>query len=341
LIDSHIPPDAYVERAFIIWGGTQNIYKIDEFTDNEVSLNFKSADGKIDETETVTATGYKVSQPQGFEFDSFVDGDSGKAYFTYRVDITDFFEKLHEKGLFVGVKNDGEALFGDYTVSNLECASDQIYLENKEIISGWALIIVYTSYEISPKNIYIYDGFNPIQSEITEINVYDFELPKDPKISLTFLTHLGDPDIISTEASVPPEGIQLQGQSTTSRVFLENECNPYVADPFNYAETYNSVSSTFGWNDSEPVCVSEEYGIESDTFVIDGSKMKYEEHFKKGNTSFYLRIGTNEDRIITNTLIVSTDTKAEKFDIPFNPGNSGWKRIELLFMFDRKGFCLF
>lgn len=319
LYESLIPQDAFVKRAFLVWTGAQPTDKIDEFTDNEVLLNFKSADGKIDETETVTATKYKVTEPQGFEFDSFVDGDSGKSYFAYRIDVTDFFEILHEKGLFMGIKNDGEALFGDYTVSNLDCVSDHIYLENKEIISGWALIIIYTSYEIPPKNIYIYDGFNPIQSEITEIDVCDFELPKDPEIRLTFLTHLGDPDIISTEASVPPEGIQLQGQSTASRVFLENECNPYVVDPFNYVETYNSVSSTFGYNDYKPVCVSEEYGIESDSFLIDGSKMKYEEHFKKGNTSFYLRIGTNEDRIITNTLIVSTDTKAEKFDIPFNP----------------------
>ncbi|HQO90876.1 MAG TPA: hypothetical protein PLX56_00985 [bacterium] len=155
-----LPPDAYVMKAFLVWTGAQPIDKIDELADNEVILNFKSEDGKIEKPKTVTATGYKVSQPQGFEFDSFVDGDSGKAYFTYRVDVTDFFKTLHEKGQEFGNYNDGESLFGDYTVSGLDCSDDEIYLENNRNVSNWAIALVYSSYSFSRRSILFLDGLH-------------------------------------------------------------------------------------------------------------------------------------------------------------------------------------
>lgn len=319
LDESLIPSDTYVERAFLIWTGAQPLDKIDGLTDSEVALSYKSSDGNIEETKVVTATGYKVSEPQGFEFDSFIESDdTGRSYFTYRVDITDFFKSIHEKGRELGVESDGDSLLGDYTVSDLDCATDQIYSETGTAVSGWAIVFVYTSYEISPRSIYIYDGFNPFQNNFSEITVHGFEFPEDPEISLSLLTYLGNPDTVSNKTGSVPEGIQITG-NYIDWLFFENECNPFITDPFNYVETYNSVSSTFGWNDSNPICVSEEYGTESDTFVIDSSEFKYWNHFIKGNTAFTLRIGTNEDRIFTNTLIVSTDTKADKFDIPVNP----------------------
>nr|HPG36672.1 hypothetical protein [bacterium] len=97
---------------------------------------------------------------QGFEFDSFVDGDSGKAYFTYRVDVTDFFKTLHEKGQEFGNYNDGESLFGDYTVSGLDCSDDEIYLENNRNVSNWAIALVYSSYSFSRRSILFLDGLH-------------------------------------------------------------------------------------------------------------------------------------------------------------------------------------
>lgn len=160
-----IPPDAYVERAFLIWTGAQPVDKIDELTDSEVTLRYQSTDGNIEETKVVTANGYKVSEPQEFEFDSFIESDdSGRSYFTYRVDVTDFFKSIHDKGRELGVESDGDSLQGDYTVSDLDCATDQIYSETGTAVSGWAIAVIYSSYSLSVRAILFFDGLYGYES---------------------------------------------------------------------------------------------------------------------------------------------------------------------------------
>ena len=188
-----IPQDAYVERAFLIWGGTQNVDKIDELTDSEVKLVFNSYDIEF---ETITVTGYKVTEPQGFEFDSILETYYyEKPFFTYRADVTGFFEKLREKGREFGVEYDGESFVGDYHLSGLDCWSFGTFAESGSSIRMWALVIIYKSYLLTPQNIKIFDGLE----ELTDpINPEDFGCV-DSDQKCTLLTDIGAFDLFTFE----------------------------------------------------------------------------------------------------------------------------------------------
>lgn len=152
---SHIPADAAVERAFLVWTGAQPIALRNGLTDNEVMLSFISEDKQIKEEQVIKGKkAYKIAEAQGFEFDAFADMDPdafNQSYFTYRVDVTDFFKNIHDKGRDLGNEYDGYSLYGDYKMSDLECANDQVYIGESTMVSGWTLLIIYTSIEISPK----------------------------------------------------------------------------------------------------------------------------------------------------------------------------------------------
>ncbi|MGI6393828.1 MAG: hypothetical protein ACOX2F_03690 [bacterium] len=337
-----IPTDATVNRAFLIWAGAQPVAKVNDLTDNEVTLSYSSdSDARITETQIVKGKkAYKISEAAGFEFDAFRDPDNpSHSYFTYRVDITDFFKKIHDKGREVGIEYDGFSLYGKYTVSDLECASDPSYVGSTEMVSGWVIVLVYSSIDISAKKIYMYDGFKPYFHELSEINVTGFEFPTDPEVRITLVVHEGDPNLASLNNPLGgppvPEGLQVQGDQA-GWLLLSNKCNPeaFVSDGFQtlyYTEIYNSISSTYGWADSgEPTCVGGvppvwdyeaiEYAIDADTFVMDSATDGgYASHFNKGGERINLRIGANQDQVITNFMIVSVDTKAPKFDIPGQP----------------------
>jgi hypothetical protein len=346
---SHVPSDAFVKRAFLVWTGAQPIDKIDEIADNQVVLNFESSDRNIQETQTVTTNGHKVTEPQGFEFDSFIDpDDSGRSYFTYRVDVTEFFKVLHEKGRESGYEYDGYSLYGNYKITGFNCANDQIYLENGELVSGWAIILIYRSIETRPRAIYFYDGLNSYKNETAETYVSGFEFISDPKTQITLLSYGGQTDSGN-------EGLEVRGGDNADWIPLSNKCNPE-------SDVFNSISSVYGWADKEPECIGgtpDEYdpemmenSMDVDTFVMnsatDGS---FSAHFNEGGTEINIRIGANQDRIFTNMLIVSTDPADPTPDfhipgqpemiactpteIPFNPYslNGSWCYGELEYTF--------
>lgn len=337
---SHIPSDATVSRAFLVWSGAVPIAEANEITDNEVTLSFVSQDGAITENQVIKGKkAYKVSEAQGFEFDAFKDLDDPQfSYFTYRVDVSDFFKSIHDKGRALGLEYDGYSLYGNYTMKDLKCASDPAYVDKTVMVAGWSIVMVYTSKEISPKKIYLYDGFKSYWHEESEINVTGFEFPTDPEIRITLNTHEGDPKLASLEnpngGPIIPEGLQVQGDQV-GWLLIKNECNPedFVSDNFTtlyYTEIYNSISSVFGWADVTPTCVGGtppvwdyekiEYSMDADTFVMDSAADgSYAAHFNKGGTRIGLRIGANQDQVITNYMVVSVDTKAPRFDIPGQP----------------------
>jgi len=334
---SHIPGDAYVSRAFLIWSGAVPIANINDPTDNEVTFSYTSADSAISETQVVKGKkAYKITESADFEFDAFRDLDNpNHSYFTYRVDVTDFFKTIHDKGRELGLDYDGYSLFGNYTLSDLTCASDSSYVGSTEMVSGWSLVMIYTSAEISPKKIYFYDGFKAYWHEESEINVTGFEFPTDPEVRLTLISHEGDPNLASLEnpngGPAIPEGLQVQGDQV-GWLLISNECNPEAqkTDGINtlfYTEIFNSISSVYGWADVEPTCIGGtppvwdfeniEYAMDVDTFVMDSSTDgSYASHFNKGGKRIGLRIGANQDQAITNMMVVSVDTKAPMFDIP-------------------------
>jgi len=342
---NHIPADAIIENAYLIWTGAVAVAKKNDPTDNEVFLSFVSDDGTIQHSDTIKGKkAYKVSDAGvvDFEFDAFKDvEDPNKSWFTYRVDVTDFFKKIQEKGRTGAVEGsafyDGYSLLGNYTLSGLECTNDAVYKGSTEMVSDWSIVLIYSSVEISPKKIYMYDGFKSYWHALQEIKVTGFEFPIDPEIRLTLATHEGDPGLYNLEPEsgmLYPEGIQVQGDMS-DWLLLSNDCNPPAwADQnfihLDYTEIFNSVSSVYGYADTEPYCVGGippvfnyeeiEYGMDVDTFImdsfVDGS---YAAHFHKGGKQINLRIGANQDSVISNYLIVSVDTKAPQFDIPGQP----------------------
>ena len=349
---SHIPADAIIEDAYLIWTAAQPIAQLNSTTDNEVTLSFVSNDNTIQHSDNIKGKkAYKLTDggSVSFEFDGFKDVDeegNTRGWYTYRVKVLDFFKAIQEKGRASAVEGsafyDGYSLLGDYTLSGLDCTEDALYQKSTELVADWSIVLIYSSIEISPKKIYMYDGFKSYWHRLQEIKVIGFEFPIDPEIRITLASHEGDPGLYDLEPDsgmLVPEGIQVQGDAP-DWLLLSNDCNPPAwADQgpihLDYTEIFNSVSSVYGYNDSEPHCIGGtppvfnyeeiEYGMDVDTFIIDtlaGSNedwASYAEHFHKGGKQINLRIGANQDSVITNYMIVSVDTKAPQFDIPGQP----------------------
>jgi len=316
---SNVPSDAYVERAFLIWTGAQQLDKIDEPADNSVKLKFKSEGGLQEKAKNVFSDGHKVADPQGFEFDAFTDPEKPDiSYFTYRVDITDFFKEIHESGRIAGIEYDGYSLYGQYKVSGLDCS------DGENTVSNWAIILVYSSKEISPKAVYLYDGFRQYRNETAETAVSGFELWEDPEITITILSSGGEPaEDQNNENSL--EGFAVRGEKETDWIFLNDECNPET-------DVFNSISSVYDWyrvwGYNEPFCVGGdlkepypdevEHSMDVDTFImnsaVDGT---FAAHFNKGGTGIGIRIGADYKKVITNTIIVAIKTPdlTSEFDV--------------------------
>ena len=343
---SHIPADAIIEDAYLVWTSAVPVAKKNDPTDNEVFLAFASSDGTIQYSDTIKGKkAYKVSDAGvvSFEFDAVKDADDpNKNWFTYRVNVRDFFQKIQEKGRESAKEGsafyDGYSLLGNYTLSGLECADDAVYKGSTEMVADWSIILIYSSVEISPKKIYLYDGFKSYWHNLSEIKVTGFEFPIDPEIRITLASHEGDPGLWNLEPEsgiLVPEGIQVQGDMP-DWLLLSNKCNPEAWAEQNfihldYTEIFNSISSVYGWeNTEEPICIGGipsalnydeiEYGMDVDTFIMDSyTDGSYAAHFHKGGQEIKLRVGANQDSVITNYMIVSVDTKAPQFDIPGQP----------------------
>ena len=343
---TQIPGDAIIEDAYLIWTAAQPIAKKDDVTDKEVMLSFTSSqNASLSRAETITGKkAYKISEAGSvdFEFDAFRDSENmNKSWYTYRVKILDFFKAIQESGRATAVEGsafyDGYSLLGNYTLSGLECTNDKDYKDSTEMVADWSIVLIYSSVEISPKKIYLYDGFKSYFHTLSEIKVTGFEFPIDPEIRITLASHEGDPGLYNLEPEsgiLVPEGIQVQGDMP-DWLLLSNDCNPPAwADQnfihLDYTEIFNSISSVYGYADTVPYCVGGtppifnydemEYGIEVDTFIMDSSADdKFADHFHKGGQKISFKIGANQDAVITNYMIVSVDTKAPQFDIPGQP----------------------
>ncbi|HOW50738.1 MAG TPA: hypothetical protein PLV42_01700 [bacterium] len=334
-----VPIDAQVEKAFIVWTGAQPTAKMNELTDNTIRLDFTH------ETESAMNTGIDVvgkqsrlSDSQDFEFEAVIEDETepARGYFTYRVDVTDFFRQIQETGRSLEISNgtvDGMSLYGIYSVSGLDCTADAAYLDNSTMVSSWSIIVVYVSEEVTPKKLYIYDGFYGYKHMNSIIDITGFEFPDKPAIRLTFNVNEGDPGLVNNGASGSDisESLQIMGDGNAFEQ-LFNSCNFLAQDnttgqPFLYTEIFNSISSEYAFDPtSGESCVggtppnidssTMEYAIDVDTFFIDGAEELWANHFFKGGSKISLKIGANQDWILTNFLIMSHDTRAGNYDIP-------------------------
>ena len=350
LTSRHVPEDADVDRAFLIWLTGHDPDNLNTPTDNSVTLTFTNAeDPTLTLTREITASYQGMPRPTsqgGFEFETLdmpADTNTGEtAVYTYRVDVTDFMKEIVLMGEQRGMKP-GEAIYGDYNVKGMACSNHQNYLTTSGLVGGWALPFVYTSSHIAAKKIYIYHGLAAYRFEAAEITVSGFELPSEAMVRLGLLSFEGDPGLASATGinlfggAAEPEGLAIKGQHATSDyTLMSNDCNPFRTQdstgmPFNYTEVFNSISSVFGWQDEFPFCIGDpnnpasttnpiEYAIDADVFMIDAKTYEgLAEHLQKGDTQFNLKIGANQDQVYTNFMIVSVDTKTPAFDIPQNP----------------------
>ncbi len=349
LTSKHIPPDADIDRAFLVWLAPQDPDNLMGNTDNSVTLTFtNAADPSITITKDVTASvqgNLATTQLGNFEYEALNMPDSSTGntgVFTYRVEVSDFMKEIISMGEAKGM-NPGEALYGDYNVKGMDCSNHQNYLTTSGLVGGWALPFVYTSAHINPKKIYFYHGLAAYRFQAAFLTVAGFELPAEAVIKLGFVVHEGDPGLASrTGTSVlgqaEPEAIGISGFSDPANyALLFNNCNPprhqdSTGLAFEYTEIYNSISSIFSWENSDEYwCIGNpdnpldqtnpiEYAIDADILVVDaGPTGPFYGKFNKGDTQFGLKIGANQDQVYTNFLIVSVDTKAPKFDIPNNP----------------------
>ena len=341
LTSKHIPPDANVDRAFLVWLTDVDPNNLSAPTDNSVTLTFTNkADPSITLTQEVTASkqGTVASTTIGnFEYEALnipADTNSGaQGIYTYRVEVSEFMRTIIKMGEAAGM-NSGEALYGDYNVKGLDdCSNDNdSYLKSSGLVGGWFMPFVYTSGHINPKKIYFYNGLAAYHIQTNVLTVSGFELPAEAVIKLGLVVFEGDPGLANALYVNNPEGLQISGQQDpTNFAPMFNTCNPQKTNPLLYTEMYNSVSSIFGWEDEVETCIGNpnnlsdpsnplEFGIDADILMVDaGPTGPFYGKFNKGDTQFGLKIGANQDQVYTNLLVVSVDTKAPKFDIPSNP----------------------
>jgi hypothetical protein len=322
LDETLLPPDAIVERAFLVWTGTVPINKKDEPTDGEVELHFTSKYGDIQHSATISANPGTVTKPRGFDFDSVKQSEFNIYHYVYRVDITSFFNAITEKADELEAKD--YYYFGNYSVTGIDCYKDEAHPE--AIISDWSIVVIYYSKYMSGKNIYIYDNFQILRNDYLESELTVLEMSRDPLVQMTFINHLGNhgipsvPDINSGKRV--SEGIWIKG-SSENWLTLEDKCNTFYAADNNfttldYTDIFNSISSLYGWSDDEPYCIGGEQplldtknieqNIEADTFIMSASTdVHYAAHFNPDTTEIMVKYGANTDDVLTDMIIISTD----------------------------------
>ena len=353
LTNKHIPIDANIDKAFLIWLAPIAPSDMNKPTDNSVTLTFTNAnDPSITLSRDITAKtqGYLNANQniQGdFEYEALYFPARSSALqtieetgiFTYRVEVSDFMKEIIAMGEEKGM-NSGEALYGDYNVKGMDCSNDQSYLETSGLMGGWFLPFIYTSANISAKKIYFYHGLQAYHFEESPIEVSGFILPDEPVIKLGLVVFEGDPGLASAIVNdsdlpnymqaAPPEGLAISGtQNLDDFAPLYNNCNPGKQSPLLYTEMFNSISSVFGYeNTNDYWCVGDplnpgstvdpiEYAIDADILIVDASKNgPFYNRFVKGDDKIKLKVGANQDQIISNILIVSVDSKLPDFDIP-------------------------
>ena len=348
----HIPDDAIIEKAYLIWMGAVDPTKLDEPTDNEVKLHFQQTADKNVEHEAIIKSGEvgkKLTDAPSFgfegikypetvylgcsettEYETTQEMDLG--YFTYRVDITDFFDKIYEINKAADHQEGTGEYYGTYTFSDLECTNHDAYRCQTTMVSAWSVFFIYRSKNIRPKKIYFYNGLSHVYGAESIVNVSGFELPLYPTVRVTTMIAEGDPSL--TDSKLPEEKISLLGEKMEDGEYdgeynLRNKCNDFSqVGGVSHIEVYNSVSSIVNWDpnadaDNLIKCVSGpndegvNYGVDVDTFLLDsGNTAILQDYIKKGQKSMDLRLSVNQDAIFTNFMVLSVDIKGSSFDIP-------------------------
>ena len=379
LKNNHIPKDAVITDAYLIWMSALPSEKIpDGETDNKVKLSFEgNNEATLSKEITATETAKTLNDNYDFKFaavenvgkvgvectsdeDCINHDQLGEGWtcvdltcathtvvYTYRADVTDFFKNIY----YNSETYNSNVFLGKYTVSQMECTNDPAYLTTSAMVGGWALVLIYSSEKISPKNIYIYDGFESSRFSENIISTSGFKLPGDALVKFTVISAEGDPNLATSSnpdeplAPAPPEGLSISGEQKFQNgdwLLLWNKCNPAKSEDSNglsyyYTEVFNSISSNYGWEASEPECIGGEpgqpnpdlleYTMDVDTFIISSEDSVFESHLEKDSSQLNFKIGTNQDMIYTNLMIIAIDTLSLRYDIPEKQDNPSGREL--------------
>lgn len=307
-----VPPDAFVEKALLVWVVSKNSADQNAFGDNAVTLI--TPDG-TEHAVTATQMG-NGGTLDSLEFESYYKNEilSKYYYYLYRVDVTDIMKTYQEGD---PDSPDQLSLTGSYTVKGVDdiydCLADSnhAYCSSASMVGGWQLILIYGSKQIARKRLYFYYGMEWSSSTMSNpltIHITGFELPDQAAVKLSVVTSDGD-DVDSAK-----EFLRIKGNLTTNDfLILADQCNPPDLPFNNKFLNYNYKKQP------SAECIIE-FSYDVDTFLLqydpNDTTGLINEHIKYGTNAFDFQIGTGSDIVLTNYMMMSVDTKLPAFDIP-------------------------
>lgn len=243
---SGIPAGSTIAAAYLYWGGSGAT------PDYTVGFN---AGNTLGSTTNITAAAG----------DRFTETYTTKSFFGGFYDVT---------SLVTGN--------GNYTFGGLSVDSGGDYCSGQNVMSAWALVVVYRNASEPYRYTRIYDGLQLFRGSAVTTTQTGFRVPDllDGKVSV--VTWEGDPD---TNSSFPLDGF------TEALTFDGHDLGNAGCDG-----TDNMYNSTMGTPSS---CVSTTYGADIDTFDV--TPWLYE-----GQSSATIRYSSGNDAVFLSTQIIST-----------------------------------
>lgn len=164
---------------------------------------------------------------------------------------------------------------GNYVFTNLAVDVGDPYCSSLAVLSGWALIVIYSEPTLTGKTIVVYDGFDAERASSVSYTLNGIFASPPPNGKGSFLVWQGDPDI-----SGAPEGLQFNATG------LSDGLNP-VANVYN--STINSIGS------------STTYGVDLDTFNVSAT-------INAGDTSASTTVSTGNDFVVLNAVLLQVQS---------------------------------
>lgn len=211
------------------------------------------------------------------------------------VTATGQFTETYDTKSFFGGFYDVTSLVtgnGNYTFSNLAVNTNDPYCSGQNVLSAWALVVVYSNASEPYRYTRVYDGLQLFRGSTVTTTQSGFRVPDllDGKVSV--VTWEGDPD---TASSFPLDGF------TEELKFDGHELSNAGCDA-----TDNVYNSTIG---TPSTCSTTAYGVDIDTFNV--TSFLYE-----GQSSAELKYSSGNDAVFLSTQVISTtNTPVADLDI--------------------------
>ena len=243
---SGIPAGSTIAAAYLYWGGSGTT------TDYTVGFN---AGNSLTSTTNVTA----------LAGDRFTETYTTKSFFGGFYDVT---------SMVTGN--------GNYTFGGLAVDAGGEYCSGQNVMSAWALVVVYRNTSEPYRYTRIYDGLQLFRGSAVTTTQTGFRVPDllDGKVSV--ITWEGDPD---TNSSFPLDGF------TEALTFDGHDLSNAGCDGVD-----NMYNSTMG---TSTTCSTTTYGADIDTFDVTP-------YLFEGQSSATIQYSSGNDAVFLSTQIIST-----------------------------------